>query len=245
MYDNYIFDLYGTLVDIHTNENKSYLWKKMANLFYSYGAVYSPAECRQAYSQLVAQYERASAHPMAEIQIEHIFRAMLEKKGAVATPDSIFAIGNFFRIISRDYVKLYDGVWDFLLQLKANHKKIFLLSNAQRMFTEPEMRQLCIYDKFDGIYYSSDKGIKKPAPEFCEALLSEYHLERKKSIMIGNDVSCDVGIANACQMDSLYIHSNISPALPKEPVPASFTVLDGDFRKISPLILKKDTNPVK
>lgn len=30
MYQNYIFDLYGTLVDIHTNENKHYLWEKMA-----------------------------------------------------------------------------------------------------------------------------------------------------------------------------------------------------------------------
>ena len=30
MYQNYIFDLYGTLVDIHTNEKKAYLWKKLS-----------------------------------------------------------------------------------------------------------------------------------------------------------------------------------------------------------------------
>lgn len=29
MYKNYIFDLYGTLLDIHTNESKKYLWEKM------------------------------------------------------------------------------------------------------------------------------------------------------------------------------------------------------------------------
>ena len=33
MYQNYIFDLYGTLVDIHTNEKKAYLWKKMSLFF--------------------------------------------------------------------------------------------------------------------------------------------------------------------------------------------------------------------
>ena len=27
-YENYIFDLYGTLVDIRTNEKKTYLWQK-------------------------------------------------------------------------------------------------------------------------------------------------------------------------------------------------------------------------
>lgn len=30
MYQNYIFDLYGTLVDIHTNEKKAYLWKELS-----------------------------------------------------------------------------------------------------------------------------------------------------------------------------------------------------------------------
>ena len=29
-YDNYIFDLYGTLVDIHTEENDPLVWKKLA-----------------------------------------------------------------------------------------------------------------------------------------------------------------------------------------------------------------------
>ena len=29
-YENYIFDLYGTLVDIHTDEEKTELWEKLA-----------------------------------------------------------------------------------------------------------------------------------------------------------------------------------------------------------------------
>ena len=33
MYKNYIFDLYGTLADIQTNEQKPYLWKKMAEIY--------------------------------------------------------------------------------------------------------------------------------------------------------------------------------------------------------------------
>ena len=42
MYQNYIFDLYGTLVDIHTNEKKAYLWKKMSLFFGMKGAAYEP-----------------------------------------------------------------------------------------------------------------------------------------------------------------------------------------------------------
>ena len=34
-YDNYIFDLYGTLVDIHTDESNTAIWEKLA-MFYGY-----------------------------------------------------------------------------------------------------------------------------------------------------------------------------------------------------------------
>ena len=238
MYTNYIFDLYGTLVDIHTNENKNYLWKKVSDLFSCFGASYTPAECRKAYFSTISVLEKNTGNPYAEIEIEDVFKEMLVKKNAQPTEQYIFTLGTAFRVISRDYLCLYPGVSDFLHALKNAGKGVYLLSNAQRMFTEPEMRVLDIMDLFDGIFYSSDIGVKKPSADFMEQLLSKYHLDKKKSIMIGNDISCDVGVANACQMDSLYIHSNISPALTGEPIPATYTILDGDFTKVSSLILK-------
>ena len=39
-YKNYIFDLYGTLVDIHTEEDNQELWEKMRLFYGYYGAVY-------------------------------------------------------------------------------------------------------------------------------------------------------------------------------------------------------------
>lgn len=239
MYQNYIFDLYGTLVDIHTNEKKPYLWQKMSDLFAAFSAPYaSPSECKAAYFATIQQLEKAAGRPNSEIRIENVFSLMLTKKGAVVKDEYIFTIANMFRILSRDTLRLYPGVMDFLSALKQSGRQIFLLSNAQRIFTEPEMRLLHLLPYFDGIFYSSDYGVKKPSPDFLEKLLQTFHLDRKKSIMIGNDVSCDVGIANACQMDSLYIHSNISPALCGT-IPASFTVMDGDFTKLTPLLLKE------
>ena len=48
-----IFDLYGTLVDISTDEEQEELWRKLA-LFYGYsGAVYEPRELKGAYFSLV------------------------------------------------------------------------------------------------------------------------------------------------------------------------------------------------
>ena len=38
MYDTCIFDLYGTLVDIRTDENKEELWEKLSLFYAFYGA---------------------------------------------------------------------------------------------------------------------------------------------------------------------------------------------------------------
>lgn len=40
VYKNYIFDFYGTLVDILTDEKDPALWDKLAQLYQAYGAYY-------------------------------------------------------------------------------------------------------------------------------------------------------------------------------------------------------------
>ena len=47
-YDNYVFDLYGTLVDIHTQEDDYVLWEKLALFYGYYSAIYEPEELKAA-----------------------------------------------------------------------------------------------------------------------------------------------------------------------------------------------------
>ena len=47
MYKNYVFDLYGTLIDINTDEWSIELWEKMA-VYYGYmGAIYTAEELNE------------------------------------------------------------------------------------------------------------------------------------------------------------------------------------------------------
>lgn len=89
---------------------------------------------------------------------------------------------------------------------------------------------------FDGIFISSEQGCKKPSPVFFQRLLEHFSLNPSECIMIGNDEMADIAGANAVGMDSLYIHTAISP---KEygKVEATYRVMDGDFRKIINLIV--------
>ena len=244
MYQNYIFDLYGTLVDINTNEGKPYLWKKTAELYAYHGAHYTPAEFKKAYLRLCASHTEAlrekNGAQYPEIQLEYVFEDLFKEKGVTVSMDIIRTIGQAFRAISTKFLCLYDGVTDLLDSIHAAGKKAYLLSNAQEMFTKHEMIALGIYDKFDGIVFSSDEGLCKPEEKFFRTVVERYGLNINECIMIGNDAGTDIKGANLIGMDSLYIHSDISPKitdLTDADIPATYKIMDGDFTKIKQLVL--------
>ncbi|MDE5819141.1 MAG: HAD family hydrolase [Lachnospiraceae bacterium] len=226
MYRNVLFDLYGTLVDIHTDEKKRYLWQKMSDFFRAYGAYYTPTALRKAYLHYVTQLESQLGGPYPEIQIELVFLQLYLDKGIHADPALIQSTGTAFRTISRSRLALYPDVLDLLNGLKERHIGIYLLSNAQHLFTEPEMQMTGLLPFFDGVFYSSDIGCKKPDPTFMELLLSTYGLDKKECVMIGNEAASDVAVAEACGMDSIYLHTNLSPQ--DDSAPAATWQLSGN-----------------
>lgn len=242
MYKNYIFDLYGTLVDIRTNERKAYLWEKTAAFYGLQGAGYTAKEFKEAYllyckeEKERVKKETGAEHP--EIELERVFLRLFQEKGIDADMNLAIYAGQMFRVISTNYVKVYDGVVDFLEQLKKQQKKVYLLSNAQYIFTKYEMDYLDITKYFDGIVISSKELCEKPDTAFYQIVLERYGLKKEESIMIGNDLITDIQGSAKAGLDSLYIHSNISPNHDM-PCLAKYTVMDGDFRKVSPLILKE------
>ncbi|MCD8336280.1 MAG: hypothetical protein LUD18_03225 [Lachnospiraceae bacterium] len=161
-YDNYIFDLYGTLVDIHTDENLPELWKKLSLFYGYYGAHYTPDELRMAWNMLTDQYRQeaetaaskqaslemavrpncATAQKQGkrekekypfraaqgyeaspEIDITRVIQALYSLKGVSASQELAVHTGQFFRVLSTEYIRLYDGTVPMLEELRANGKK--------------------------------------------------------------------------------------------------------------------------
>lgn len=237
MYQNYIFDLYGTLADIRTDEDKPYLWKKLAEIYASFGAIYSPAELKREFRLLEQKEKAALGGKDAEPDLRRVFAGLYRQKDIACDDAQARMTAVFFRTLSREKLALYEGVETFLKELKRRGKGVYLLSNAQADFTEPELSMLGLIPYFDGIFLSSEQGVKKPSPAFFNGLFRQYGLIKKESVMIGNDEAADIAGACAVGMDSLYIHTDISP---KEygVYSATYRIMDGDFKKIAPLLLK-------
>lgn len=214
-YPELIFDLYGTLVDIHTEEDDA-VWDKTALFYGFYGAGYTGPELYAAYQKLVTAGQAAAGQSyecFPELQIEHVFAALFRQKGIVEPAGALGAqAAQLFRILSLDYIRLYPGVREALAALRTDGHRLWLLTNAQRVFTAYELRLLGLAGCFDGIYISSDYGCRKPDPRFFSALLQEKALDPANCLMIGNDRSSDIAGARAAGLHSLYLHTNLSPA---------------------------------
>ena len=241
MYKNYMFDLYGTLADIHTDEGDIALWEKTAEYYTKKGARYTAARLWDTYIKFVDEEKAVinRLHPeykYIDIKIEKVFKRLYSDKGVEVSDEEVLETALFFRDLSREYIRLYDGIKELLDDLKKSGANVFLLTNAQRSFTWDELRILGIRDKFDGIVISSDEECSKPDPHFYNALLSRYKLDPKETIMVGNDPTADIKGGKGVGLDTLYIHTNISPEI-DENADATYFIPDGNTLKMRDYLL--------
>ena len=238
-YDTYVFDLYGTLADIWTDEESPRLWAAFCWALRLRSIDYTPRELKTTYRRLCAEnlHEKEEAlrkkalEGPAEADIRKVFRRLGMLRGVRLSPRDIEDIAWLFRALSFKRLRLYPGAKALLTALRENGKRVILLTNAQSAFTVPELKYLGIYDLFDQIFISSDHGVRKPSPAFFGAL-SDCGVRPESSVMVGNDDESDCRGAARFGMDSLYLSTAQSPPLsgplPKNcrPIPGITTLLE-------------------
>ena len=213
------------------------------SLFYAfYGAFYTPEELARSYKRLTGEMtagheelRRDSHEAFPEIRIEEVFRALFEEKRIAPDEPLVRHAGQFFRILSMEFIRLYDGTEEMLSAVKESGRKIYLLSNAQRIFTEYEMNALGITKYFDGIFISSDEGCKKPDLKFFRKLIDTCGIDPERAVMVGNDGICDIEGAKRAGLGTVYVHSDISPA--EDAPDADYVLPQMDMEQIRKILL--------
>ena len=213
-YTDLVCDLYGTLVDIHTEESDA-VWDKCALYFGFYGAHYTGAELKTAFRAAMTWREVQAGQSyecFPDIPFELVMAELFEAKGVTENVSQLGVnAAQLFRICSIEYLRLYPHVLEALAALRENGCRLWLLSNAQRVFTAYELRALGLGDRLDGIYISSDYGCRKPDRRFYSTLLEERKLNPSSCLMIGNDRETDIAGAKKAGMDTLYMHTGLTP----------------------------------
>ena len=213
-YTDLVFDLYGTLVDIHTEEDDR-VWEKTAFYFGFYGAHYTGPELKAAFQAAMRAREARAGQSyecFPDLPFEETMADLFRAKGVVENADSLgINAAQLFRISSLDYIRLYPHALEALAKLRKAGYRLWLLSNAQAIFTAYELRLLGLGEQLDGIYLSSNYKCRKPDLRFYQALIEERHLDVSKTMMIGNDRQTDIAGARAADMATLYMHTDLTP----------------------------------
>ena len=213
-YTDLVFDLYGTLVDIHTEEDDR-VWEKTAFYFGFYGAGYTGPELKAAFQNAMRAREAKAGQSyecFPDLPFEETMADLFRAKGVVENADALgINAAQLFRISSLDYIRLYPHALEALAKLRKAGYRLWLLSNAQAIFTAYELRLLGLGDQLDGIYLSSNYKCRKPDLRFYQALIEDRDLDVSKTMMIGNDRQTDIAGAKAVGMATLYMHTDLTP----------------------------------
>ena len=210
---NFIFDLYGTLIDIWTDESSHKFWKKIAE---------NLGDGENRYCSVKNEYIKlcraADMGEGREFDLTVVFEKMLEKRALPCHTAPAFA--HFFRDCSMQELVRFPHVKEILSGLRERGAGVYLLSNAQSCFTLRELELMELRELFDGIVISSDVGYKKPSGEIFRIALEKFGIKAADSVYVGNDMRDDILGAHGAGMKTAYIETRQSRDYGDLPLPS-------------------------
>ena len=139
-YTDLIFDLYGTLVDIHTEET-DLVWEKTALYFGFYGAHYTGPELKTAFQAALAAREAKAGQSyecFPDIPFEQVMAELFRAKGVEEAADALGVnAAQLFCISSLEYIRLYPGTLETLAELTEAAKAFEFCDIAEISVAKP------------------------------------------------------------------------------------------------------------
>lgn len=205
-----LFDLYGTLIDIETDESMEEIYRGVAH-FLTYQGIYMHRwEVRDLYYEIMKEQKDQSREKYPEINVESIWEAFLDQQGvdaSLACKTVPRMLAQLYRGISRKRLQLYPSVKTVLDELKARYR-LAIISDAQPCYALPEMRAMSLGGYFDPVIISADYGYRKPDERLMQRALSIMSLTPSEVVFVGNDMYRDIYGASRLGIKTIHFLSS-------------------------------------
>ena len=186
-----LFDVYGTLIDIHTDEHKDDIFDALS-CFLEYRRVYiSGKEIKELYLAQINQQFARSRERYPEVDVTRAFGRVLREHGGTTDQYLNILITQLYRSLCRQNFRLYKDTFWTLNEFRKCYR-LGIISDAQRLFCNPELRTLRIEDYFDATVISSDYGFRKPDPRLFHIALAALNVKPSEAAYIGNKYETDL-----------------------------------------------------
>lgn len=192
-----LFDVYGTLVDIRTDEHRDDTFQSLSR-FLGYRRVFiSGRELKELYFDQINQQIGRSHEKHPEVDVADAFAAVLDRRGGTNDRFLTMVLTQLYRALCRERLGLFEDTFWSLHEFRKNYR-LGLVSDAQRLFCKPELRALRLEHFFDAAVISSDYGFRKPDPRLFHVALAMLNVPASEAAYIGNSWETDLlGAKNA------------------------------------------------
>jgi putative hydrolase of the HAD superfamily len=205
-----LFDLYGTLIDIETDESMDEIYRAIAHYLTYHGVYLNRREVRERYYRVMKQQKEACCEEYPEIDVEAIWNELLMQEGIKSSSlrgQQAKVIAHIYRGVSRNRLQLYPDVKRVLNELQGDYR-LALISDAQSCYALPEIRAVGLDGYFNPIVISSHYGFRKPDSRLFQKALDNMNLKPAEVIWVGNDMFRDIFGANLLGIRNIFIDSN-------------------------------------
>ncbi len=201
-----LFDCYNTLIDIRTDESSIETFRTVSSWLAYHGVSIEPETLKYEYRRLCRKRVEKAGQQFPEIQIEKVFRDIChqyriwkidEKKLGRRAARTFRAASIRRKQAYPESLRLLDHLGDMPMGI---------VSNAQRVFSEQELRHLGLIDRFHTVVYSSDHGYKKPDERLFWKALEPMGLKPGEVLFIGDSYVNDILAPRRMGMRSMFIH---------------------------------------
>lgn len=208
-----LFDLYGTLIDIRTDEEDPGVYATLSQYLAYLRVNISPADLEQQYRSRVRACRAQSAERYPEVDVHQIFSDLVSTYAPPQAPDLgrladgrpmdprsvALAVAVLFRTLTRRSFGVFPGVHDVLEKLRSKYQ-LGLISDAQWAFADPELDMVDLTRFFPVRILSSRVGVKKPDARIFAEALGAMGVRAESAVYVGDNPERDLVGARAAGM---------------------------------------------
>jgi putative hydrolase of the HAD superfamily len=200
-----IFDCYNTLIDIKTDDVDLDTYNQVSNWLIYQGVKIDPEELMAEYKKMSKEELESRWEKNPEIKIELVFGKICKKHALWDINESAVGLdaARAFRAASlRQFSALHQSV-KLLKELEGYPMGI--VSNAQAIYAEAELKYLDLHKHFKFVIYSSEFGHRKPDPRIILEGARKLGLKPEEILSIGDNEEQDITPSEKLGMKAMNI----------------------------------------
>ena len=208
-----VLDLYGTLVDVRTNEDKKEIFDFISKYLGYYDVKIDAERLRSVFEIEKAQNMASRHEKYPEVNLVDVFENILKREGL----NNSFlkkSCCKLFRMLSRERLELFPDCIPVLKEMDKSGYPLVLLSNAQKIFTSNEIRMLGLDQFFRYKIFSSQYGFMKPDPRLFLIACGLLDVSPQNVVYIGDNPYQDIKGAKKIGMTSVLLNRTLKGIAP-------------------------------